>query len=117
VRLLQARVPPGRPTYVATLRSDLVRINNPLLYVLAERNNVYRKDIGDITSARSQREIVAALERERPPAIVRWTNPTTVKREPNAGGRSTGVRLLDRYVAARFRVLERNGFYEVLVPR
>jgi hypothetical protein len=31
VRLVQARVPPGRPTYVATLRSDLVRINSPLL--------------------------------------------------------------------------------------
>jgi hypothetical protein len=117
VRLLQSRVPEGQPTYVATLRSDLVRINNPLMYVLAERDNVYRKDIGDITTARSQREIVAAIEGKRPRALVRWANPTTVKREPNAGGRSTSVRLLDRYLTDHYRLLQRNGFYEVLVPR
>jgi hypothetical protein len=85
--------------------------------VLTKRDNVYRKDFGDITTARSQREIVAALERRRPRALVRWTDPTTVEREPNAGGRSTGVRLLDRYLADHYRLLERNGFYEVLVPR
>ncbi len=117
VSLLQSRVPSGRPTYVATLRSDLVRINNPLMYVLAERDNVYRKDIGDITTVRAQREIVAALARARPRAVVRWVNPTSVKREPNTGGRATGVRTLDRYLASRYRLLERNGFYEVLVPR
>jgi hypothetical protein len=117
VRLLQSRVPPGQPTYVATLRSDLVRINNPLIYVLAERDNVYRKDFGDITTARSQREIVAALRRKQPPALVRWADPTTVKREPNAGGRPTGVRLVDHYLATSYRLLQRNGFYEVLVPR
>jgi hypothetical protein len=117
VRALQARVPPGGATYVATLRSDHVRINNPLLYVLAERDNVYDKDFGDLAGRRSQDEIVAALGRRRPGALVRWVNPTTAKDEPNAGGRSTGVRTLDRYLAARYRLLDRNGFYEVLVPR
>src|SRR4051794_3289446 len=117
VRLVQSRVPPGGATYVATLRSDHVRIDNPLLYVLAERDNVYDKDFGDLGGRRSQDEIVAALRRRRPGAVVRWTNPTTAKDEPNAGGRSTGVRTLDRYLAARYRLLERNGFYEVLVPR
>ena len=102
---------------MATLRSDHVRLDNPLLYVLAERDNVYDKDFGDLATRRSQDEIVAALRRRRPGAVVRWTNPTTAKNEPNAGGRSTGVRTLDRYLSARYRLLERNGFYEVLVPR
>jgi hypothetical protein len=117
VQLVQSRVPRDGGTYVATLRSDRVRINNPLLYVLAERDNVYDKDFGDLATRRSQDEIVAALGRTRPRALVRWANPTTARREPNAGGRSTGVRVLDRYLAARYRLLERNGFYEVLVPR
>ncbi len=62
--------PPGTPTYVATRRADLVTSGYPLLYVLAERPNASRYDIaapGVVTSAPVQREIVADLERARPP--------------------------------------------------
>ena len=108
---------PGEPIYVATRRSDLLRINNPLFYVLANRPNAYHEDFGPLTTFSAQRGIVAALERRRVRVVVRWTSPLSVVREPNASGRPSGVRLLDRELAARWRVAARRGDYEVLVRR
>jgi hypothetical protein len=117
VPLVQRRVPPGDPIYVVSRRSDLVRFNNPLVYVLTERDNPTRRDFGLETGARAQDEIVATLERTRPRVVVRWTDPISVSREPNLRGRPSGVRTLDDYLARDYRLLERAGPYEVLVPR
>jgi hypothetical protein len=116
VRAVQRRVPPGEPIYVVTRRSDLVRINDPLIYVLAERDNPARQDFGLQTGAEAQRDIVAVLERSKPKVIVRWTDPASTLREPNERGRPTGIRTLDRWLAAHYRPAERYGHYEILVP-
>jgi len=116
-RAVQAVVPPGEPIYTVTSRSDLVRFNQPLVYVLAGRPNPTRRDFGIQTGAAAQRELVAELARDRPRAIVRWTSPATTVREPNLRGRPTGVRILDRWLADRYRLLARYGDYEILVPR
>jgi hypothetical protein len=117
VAAVQRRVPPNKPIYTVTRRSDLVRINDPMIYVLTERDNPTRQDFGLQTSAPEQRKIVAALQRVRPRVIVRWTNPASTLREPNDRGRPTGVRILDRWLAANYRQAERYGDYELLVPR
>jgi hypothetical protein len=109
-------VPPGDPIYAVTRRSDLVRINNPLVYVLTERDNPTRQDFGLQTSAAAQRTIVAVFERVRPKVIVRWTDPISTLREPNRRGRPSGVRLLDEWLARHYRLAERHGDYELLVP-
>ncbi len=114
---VQRRVPPGQAIYVAPRRSDLVRFNDPLLYVLTERENPLNEDFGLQASAAAQRRIVAALERVRPRAVVRWTDPLSERPEPNLGGRSSGSRLLDDYLARSYRVLDSAGRYKVLVPR
>jgi hypothetical protein len=117
VRLVQSRVPPGDPIYVAPLRSDLVLINDPLLYVLTERPNATGQDFGLQTTVAAQRRIVAALERARPRALVRWRDPISVEREPNRRGTPTGVHLLDDWIDGGYRLLKRTGYYDVLVPR
>ena len=117
VRAVQARVAPGQPIYVAPKRSDLVRINDPLLYVLTERSNVLAEDFGLQTSVAAQREIVAALARARPRVVVRWLDPISDEREPNRRGTPTGARELDDWLLANYRVLEVDGYYAVLVPR
>lgn len=117
VSLVQIRVPPGEPIYVANSRSDRLRINNPLLYVLAERHNPYGKDFGPLTTGPAQREIVETLRDTKPRVVVRWTDPESTKTEPNRSAVSSGVRILDRHLAARYRLLSRFGFYDVLVPR
>jgi hypothetical protein len=114
---VQRRVPPGDPIYTVTRRSDLVRINDPLVYVLTERDNPTRQDFGLQTGAKAQAAIVAALGRARPKAIVRWTDPVSTKREPNARGRPSGVRTLDAWLAGHYRLAERHGYYEILVRR
>jgi hypothetical protein len=120
VAALQARVPPGSPTYVATLRSDLVTSGYPLLYVLADRPNATRYDIqapGVVTSLPVQREIVADLERARPAAVVRDIAAITAAREPNKAGRSSGVRFLDDYLSRAYRPIARYGRFVVLARR
>jgi hypothetical protein len=117
VRAVQARVPSGEPIYVATRRSDLVTSGDPLFYVLADRPNPTRYDIqapGVITSAPVQREIVGDLERARPRVVVRFISRVTVAREPNRAGESTGVTVLDDYLARAYRPAARAGPYVIL---
>jgi hypothetical protein len=113
------RLPPG-PIYVATRRADLVTSGIPLLYVLAQCENPTRYDIpapGVVTSAPVQREIVRDLERTRTPTVVRWTDPITAAPEPNAAGRSSGVHLLDDYLARAYRPAGRVGSFLLLERR
>jgi hypothetical protein len=110
-------VPPGEPIYTITRRSDLVRFNQPLVYVLADRPNPTRHEFAIATSASDQRALTEELGSDPPRAIVRWTDPISVQREPNLRGKPTGAHVLDRWVAHRYRLLERTGDYEILVPR
>lgn len=110
-------VPPGEPIYTITRRADLVRVNNPLIYVLTQRDNPTRQDFGLQTGAPAQRAIVGALSRSQPRVIVRWTSPESVVREPNDRGKPTGVHILDRWVAGHYRAAQRFGYYEILRRR
>jgi hypothetical protein len=117
VAAVHRRVPPGQPIYAVTRRSDLVRVNDPLIYVLTERDNPTGQDFGLQTGAPAQGRIVAALELARPKVIVRWTDPISTVREPNARGRPSYIHTLDRWLASHYRLAERHGVYEILVPR
>lgn len=110
-------VPPGEPIYVVTLRSDLVRVGNPLFYVLAGRPNAMDADFDLQTSAADQRRVVERLEKVRPRAVVRWTDPDSARREANERGEPSGSRLLDEYLDRAYRRHARFGHYVVLEPR
>lgn len=117
VAYIRRAVPPGRPIFMANPRHDLVRVGNPLLYVLADRENPTRYDVmqpGVVTTAPAQREIVRDLRRSRTGLVVRWLSPVAAEREPNGAGRSSGVRVLDRYLAAVYKPVARFGDYQVL---
>jgi hypothetical protein len=98
VGYVRRHVPPGRPLFVANPRHDLVRAGNPLVYVLADRPNPTRYDVmqpGVVTTAPVQREIVRYLR-------------------DSGAGRSSGVRVLDRYLARRYERVARFGPYQIL---
>ncbi len=121
-RFVDARVPRGAPIFVANPRHDIVRVGNPLLYVLLGRSNPTRYDVmqpGVVTTAPVQREMVADLRRAAPALVVRWLDPTASRPEPNGAGRSSGVRILDSYLATAYRPVARFGDYQLLsaVPR
>ena len=116
-RYVRSRVPPGDPVFVANPRFDLVNVGNPLVYVLVGRPNPTRYDVmqpGVVTTAPVQREIVGDLERTRPRLVIRWLSPVADHREDNGAGRSSGVRLLDRYLARAYEPARRFGDYLVL---
>ena len=120
VHYVDGRVPPGRPIYVTTRRSDLVTSGDPLFYVLALRNNPTPYDIaapGVVTSAPVQNEIVRDLEQTQTPVVVRYLSPVTTAPEPNRAGQSTGVTILDRYLAQAFRPGPRFGYYQILLRK
>jgi hypothetical protein len=109
---------PGEPIFVANPRHDLVHAGDPLLYVILDRPNATRYDVmqpGVITTAPVQREIIRSLRHTR--VIVRWLDPRADQREPDGAGRSSGVHLLDQFIATRFRAYARYGYYQVLVRR
>lgn len=114
-RTVDRLVAPDEPIYTITRRSDLVRVNQPLVYVLADRDNPTGIDYGLQTSAADQRRLVAQLRKARPRVIVRWLDPASVVREPNLRGEPSGSRLLDRWVSGAYRPEARFGHYEVLV--
>lgn len=117
VPYVKARVSPGEPIFVAPRRSDLVRFDNLLFYILADRDTVL--DAGATLQAlpAQQRRTIAALERARPPIVVRWTHPLSSQREPNRRGRPSGSRILDAYLARTYRPEARFGYYRVLRRR
>jgi hypothetical protein len=120
VRFVGRRSRAGEPIYVATRRSDRVTAGAPLLYVLADRPNPTRYDIaapGVVTTEVVQREIVRDLKRKRVRTVIRWTNPMSAAPEPNKAGESSGVTLLDDYLANEYRRVARFGDYAVLERR
>ncbi len=117
VAYVRANSSPGQPIYVVGRRADITTAGAPLIYVLAQRPNPTRYDIaapGVLTSAPVQEEIVADLVRTKPKLIVRWDSPTTDAPEPNRSGRSSGVRILDRYIASNYHQSVRYGDWVVL---
>lgn len=120
VAFVRSRTRTGEPIYVATRRSDIVTSGNPLFYVLADRPNPTHYDIqapGVITSAPVQREIIGDLQRARTRVVIRFTDPVTASPEPNRAGRSSGVRLLDDFIARTYRPARRFGAYLALTER
>ena len=117
VPYVQARVPPGEPIFVAPRRSDLVRFDNLIFYILADRDTVL--DAGATLQAlpAEQRRTVRAIERERPRIVVRWTDPLSSQREPNRRGRPSGSRFLDEHLAREYRRVASFGDYRVLERR
>jgi hypothetical protein len=120
VRYVQRNTRSGEPIYVATRRADLVTAGAPLLYVLAGRPNPTRYDIaapGVVTTEAVQQEIVDDLERSRVRTAVRWIDPASAAPEPNKAGESSGVTLLDDYLANEYRRVRSFGDYVVLERR
>ncbi|UTI62483.1 hypothetical protein NBH00_14040 [Paraconexibacter antarcticus] len=118
-RLRAALATPG-PLLVLPPRTDRVRVGDPLLNVITGRRNPTRYDVmqpGVVTTAKVQREMIGDLRAAPGTRVVRWTAPAARLREPNASGREHGARLLDRWIARRYRPVLRAGPYVLLVRR
>ncbi len=114
VEFVGARVPPGRPVFVAASRHDRARGGATLLYTLLDRPNPTAYDPlrpGLVTTAAVQQRMVADLRAARPRVVVRSSSPAgAAPPGPPAGGSLA----LDRYLARRYRPVARFGDHTVL---
>jgi len=119
---LQALLPRlrGATLLVAPPRFDRVEVGDPLLYVIAGKANPTRYDVmqpGVVTTAGVQREMVRDLSRHPPADVVRWEDQRALATEPNGSSRSSGVHLLDDWIARHYRPAGHFGVYSLLTAR
>jgi hypothetical protein len=117
VPLIQYHVAPGHSIFSGTTRHDIYLTNDTLLYFLAERNAAtyyWCLDAGVTSTAPVQQQMLAEMSRGAVAMAVNWTDPK--EGESNEGGRSSGVRLLDDWVAREFVPMRLPGImYDVRV--
>jgi len=113
VSFIQANTAQADAIYVGVTNHDRFLINDVLVYFLAGRAYAtrYHELHPGVTTTRSvQQEIVDELERAPVRLIVLrdgyWY-------EPNQTEIDAGIELLDRYIAANYRLVQRAGGYEV----
>ncbi len=116
---LRVHAQPGEAIFSGTGRHDKLLVNNMAAYVAADRTPAtrwYHFDPGLQTRADVQRLIIAELEKRRTRWALRdasWDDAA----EPNDSAISSGVHLLDRYLATHYRPVATFGDISVLLAK
>lgn len=111
---LERHVPAGEPVFVANARHDKVFVNDASLYFRLRRPvpvKWHEMHPGVITTAAVQSEIVASLTARPVRYVVIAQMPEST--EPNASAQSSGITLLDEYLASHFSTIYQVGRYSV----
>lgn len=110
------RVAPGSGSvFVGNTRHDIVFVNDAALYFFLRRHIPTRWNEmhpGVVTEEPQQRAMILELERQKVEIVVLARMP--LPQEPNRSAVSSGVRLLDNYIADHFRPVHENSMYIVL---
>jgi len=117
VGYIQEHVRPDEKIFVCNFRHDNIFANDVIFYFLAERHcasKYHNLDPGVATTLAVQSEIVGELEKEAVRYIVVVTWPRLVSKEPNMSSKSSGVRVLDSFIASHYKYAESFGFYMVI---
>jgi len=116
IHYIQQHTTESEGIFVGLNRHDKIFENDVLFYFASKRSSVtkwHQFDPGVQTTGDVQSEIVAELQTARPRYIVlnsRWEN----KNEPNESARSSGVKTLDQYIGANYRVVASFGTISIL---
>lgn len=118
ITYIKEHTTPDEPIFSGSTRHDLLAGNDVLLYFAAERQAGVRdySMMPGITTRRDvQQRIVDDLQRNNVALIVLSDNG--IPQEPNRSRESSGVTLLDDYIAANYRIVQQFGSYFVLAPQ
>lgn len=110
---------PGDRLYVGAGRHDKLLINNVELYFLSGLTPATKwHDLhpGVQTTRARQAEMIAEMD-AHPPNFVVLNTEWDARREPNRSSVSSGVVLLDEYLARRYVGAFSSGTFSVLIPR
>jgi hypothetical protein len=115
VQFIQDRVAPGEAFYVGATSHSRVSFNDALFAFLAERPQATRFDMwvpGETNSTPVQSQIVGALENKVVRYVVLLDAPPF--HEPNLSSVDNGIRIVDDYLARRYRQVAVFGPYRIL---
>jgi len=116
VEYVDAHTTPADTLYVGLSHHDRIYMNDNLTYFAAQRIPATRWTQFDPfleNRADIQREMISDLEHNRPPYVVLDSEFENAG-EPNGSSISTGVHLLDNYIAAHYSAVERFGEMTIL---
>lgn len=114
VQYIQMVTQPGQAIFVGNTRHDRIFVGDSGFYFLAGRpvaTRYHEIHPGVVNTLPVQEEIIAGLETQQTPWIVRvdiWDS-----HEPNGSALSTGVTALDAYLAAHYRPVTQAGWYRI----
>jgi hypothetical protein len=118
VHYIQENTATSDSIFVGTLQHERIFINNVGFYFIANRRPAtkwYHFDPGLQTTAVIQRLMIADLLRAQPKYIVldsQWDG----SREPNESAKSSGVSLLDEFIANKYERVAKFGSLTILKP-
>jgi hypothetical protein len=116
VLFVQSLTKPDDYLFVGTGRHDKIFVNNVIFYFLAQRRPAtkwYKFDPGVQTSDTIQKEMISELNAKKPPVIVLDSEFDLVM-EPNASRNSSHVVVLDQFLRANYRQINKFGDVSVL---
>lgn len=118
ITYIKEHTAPNEPIFSGSTRHDLLASNDVLLYFAAERQAGVRdySMMPGITTRRDvQQRIRDDLQQNNVQLLVLSDNG--IPQEPNRSRDSSGVTLLDDYIAANYRIVQQFGSYFVLAPQ
>ena len=119
VAYIQAHTTPDTPLYVGLPRHDQVTVNDAMFYFLADRppaSAYHHLMTGIATTAPVQAQIVDALTRTYTPYVVLWAGDAGLH-EANGTSVSSGITLLDDFLAQHYQPVAHFGDYTILQAR
>ncbi len=106
----------GEAIFSGVTDTSRLFINNAMLYFLTDRPSATRwieMEPGLTNTAKSQRELIGALERQQVKTLILWRRLSG--ETSNATAISNGIHLFDDYVRANYRESRRFGDYFVML--
>ncbi|HEV2578221.1 MAG TPA: hypothetical protein VGU25_13515 [Acidobacteriaceae bacterium] len=119
VEFLEAHTKPGDTLFVGLPQHDRIFINDNMTYFATQRLPATKWSHFDPflqNTAPIQQEMVAELERNKPPYVVLDSEFDAVH-EPNGSSVHTGVHLLDNYIAQHYQWVKTFGEMTILQRR
>jgi hypothetical protein len=116
IRYLGAHTNPGDYLYVGLPQHDRIIMNDNVLYFAVQRLPAVRWSQFDPfleNRADIQQEMIGTLEQHKPPYVVLDSEYDNVW-EPNGSSVHTGVHLLDDYIAAHYKEVQKYGELTIL---
>jgi hypothetical protein len=106
---------PGERIFVGSTRHDRMFANDGMFYFLADRRNGTRYDdlVSGLARTRGTQETIVRELGQNKVNIVVLHSGFQHATEPNEGGRSSGLRLLDEHLQQDFRPIATVGNYAV----